>query len=125
MLSAFFILGALLLNTLFFASKQCPKTISGFLFLFLSLFIYTNIKFLGPAKSSIHPPPTSSLCVDSLSPNNVNAHDTPTLARFINSSVFFKETISPLAHTYPSWSSILTGLYPEHHRARYNLMPLR
>lgn len=124
MLSAFFILGALLLNTLFFASKQYPKTISGFLFLFLSLFIYTNIKFPGPSQIIHSSTPNVILIgVDSLSPNNVNAHDTPTLARFINSSVFFKETISPLAHTYPSWSSILTGLYPEHHRARYNLIP--
>lgn len=126
MLSAVFILGALLLNTLFFASKQYPKIISSFLFLLLGLFIYINIthpksKQFQALRSST--PNVILIGVDSLGPHSVNSNDTPTLARFINDSVFFKETISPLAHTYPAWSSILTGLYPEHHRARYNLMP--
>ena len=126
LLSALFILGALVLNTLFFASKLYAKTAGGVLLLSLGLFIYSEIKppKLNPAQ--INPSSTPNIIligIDSLSPNNINAKDTPTLARFINNSVFFKEVISPLAHTYPAWSSILTGLYPEHHRARYNLMP--
>ena len=62
--------------------------------------------------------------VDSLSPERINSKDTPALFQFMNSSVQFTETISPLARTYPAWASILTGLYPIHHQARENLVPL-
>ena len=61
--------------------------------------------------------------VDSLSPERVNPKDTPTLAHFLQDSVHFTETISPLARTYSAWTSILTGLYPLHHHARENLLP--
>lgn len=61
--------------------------------------------------------------IDSLSPERINQSDTPNLYQFINNSVSFKEAISPLARTYSAWASILTGLYPLHHKARYNLMP--
>jgi arylsulfatase A-like enzyme len=60
--------------------------------------------------------------VDSLHPAAVNPTRTPTLAQFIQHSAWFKETISPLARTYPAWSTILTGLYPAHHQANYNLL---
>ncbi|MDX1838524.1 DUF229 domain-containing protein [Legionella taurinensis] len=61
--------------------------------------------------------------VDSFSAERLNATETPTLFHFINQSVHFTDTISPLARTYPAWSSILTGLYPIHHQARENLTP--
>lgn len=61
--------------------------------------------------------------VDSLSPGRVNAQNTPNLYKFMQQSIEFKETVSPLARTYSAWASILTGLYPLHHQARYNLMP--
>lgn len=63
------------------------------------------------------------LGIDSLPPEAISSALTPTIAQFIQQSVYFKETISPLAQTYPAWSSILTGLYPQHHHARYDLMP--
>jgi len=59
--------------------------------------------------------------IDSLSPSYIQ--EMPTVKTFIQHSVNFTETISPLARTYPAWVSILTGLYPHHHQARYNLMP--
>ena len=61
--------------------------------------------------------------IDSLSPERINAKDTPALAQFLQESVRFTDTISPLARTFPAWSSILTGLYPLHHQARENLHP--
>lgn len=60
--------------------------------------------------------------IDSLPPRYITLKDTPTLARFRENSVWFSETITPLAKTYPSWTTLLTGLYPLHHGARYNLM---
>jgi hypothetical protein len=61
--------------------------------------------------------------VDSLPPSAISIKSTPTIFQFIQTSVLFKETITPLARTFPAWTSILTGLYPYHHGARYNLMP--
>ncbi|WP_231861962.1 sulfatase-like hydrolase/transferase [Legionella hackeliae] len=61
--------------------------------------------------------------VDSLSAERINQFHTPNLYQFINNSVSFKEAITPLARTYSAWASILTGLYPLHNQARYNLMP--
>lgn len=60
--------------------------------------------------------------IDSVPPSQVNASATPYIASFLRDSVQFKETISPLARTYPAWVSILTGLYPKHHHAHENLM---
>ena len=62
--------------------------------------------------------------VDSLSPEYINPVNTPNLSRFLNSSVHFKEVISPLARTTPAWTSILTGLYALNHGARENLYPV-
>lgn len=122
-----FILSILLLNSLFFVSKRFPKTVSASSLFIVILFISTNITSPSSnhdAASLNEKPNIIIVGIDSLSPSKVNAKDTPTIARFIKHSVSFKETISPLAHTFPAWSSILTGLYPEHHQARYNLIPL-
>lgn len=61
--------------------------------------------------------------IDSLPPYLINKKNTPTIEKFTHASVLFQETITPLARTYPSWTTILTGLYPYHHGAYYNLMP--
>ncbi|WP_419420091.1 sulfatase-like hydrolase/transferase [Legionella sp. D16C41] len=61
--------------------------------------------------------------VDSLSPNQVNSQTMPNLYKFLQESVHFTETISPLGRTYAAWTTILTGLYPLHHHARENLYP--
>lgn len=47
---------------------------------------------------------------------------TPTLDKAIHSGQQFTHAITPLARTYPAWLSILTGLYPIHHGAQFNLM---
>lgn len=60
--------------------------------------------------------------IDSLSAEQVTPQLTPNLYHFLHTSVHFKETISPLARTYPAWTSILTGMYPLHHHARENLI---
>lgn len=63
--------------------------------------------------------------IDSLSPRHVTPTTTPTIQSFIHNSVYFKESITPLARTNPSWQSILSGLYPYHHQGRYNLIEPR
>ena len=62
------------------------------------------------------------LGIDSLSPESINKENMPFLNKLLNESTQFTNSISPLARTYPAWSSILTGLYAEHHHAEENLI---
>ena len=127
MLVSFLILGILLLNALFFVTRQSPWKMGGSLFVFFTLCFLWNINPINKHHVEAKLLPTAPniiiIGVDSLSPSNITPQNTPTLARFIKNSVLFKETVSPLARTYPAWTTILTGLYPQHHHARYNLMP--
>lgn len=61
--------------------------------------------------------------IDSLSPEQITPNRTPFLYKYLQTSVHFENTISPLARTYSAWTTILTGLYPLHHNARENLYP--
>lgn len=45
----------------------------------------------------------------------------PFLDGFLNQSIVFSEAVTPLARTFPSWSSILTGRYPKEINIRSNL----
>ncbi|USF87269.1 sulfatase-like hydrolase/transferase [Candidatus Endoriftia persephone] len=47
---------------------------------------------------------------------------TPAIDDFLNFAAVFPETITPLARTFPAWSSILSGRYPKSTGARYNLI---
>ncbi|MBN9230665.1 MAG: sulfatase [Legionella sp. 40-6] len=62
------------------------------------------------------------LGIDSLSPISINEQNMPFLSNLLAHSVQFTHSISPLARTYPAWTSILTGLYAQHHHATENLV---
>lgn len=117
------LLGLLILNCLFLLTKRYPKYTLGGGLLILVLFIHETYYPPPLFKNHSTQPHLIFIGIDSLSPRRINAKDTPTLHHLSQSSVLFTETISPLAHTYPAWTTILTGLYPFHHQARYNLMP--
>lgn len=51
--------------------------------------------------------------------------DTPHVRAFLAGSRRFEDATTPLARTYASWVSILTGRHPVTTNARYNLMPRR
>jgi len=53
------------------------------------------------------------------------AASVPHLQAFLGEAHRFTDTTTPLARTYPSWISILTGRHPVTTNARYNLMPRR
>jgi hypothetical protein len=65
--------------------------------------------------------------IDSLRPDFVHLINpkplniTPNIDRFLTSSVLFKKTYTPLARTYPSWVSILTGQYPKSVGVRFDI----
>ncbi len=66
--------------------------------------------------------------IDSLRLNNLGYFGfktglTPNIDGFLEGAVVFDDTLSPIARTFPSWMSVLTGKYPVHHGGRYNLYP--
>nr|WP_277619246.1 alkaline phosphatase family protein [Legionella norrlandica] len=75
-----------------------------------------------PNQSPGHRPNIIILGIDSLSPESITAKSMPFLNHLLANSFRFTNTISPLARTYPAWSSILTGLYPKNHLAEENLV---
>jgi len=65
--------------------------------------------------------------LDALRPDRVGDYGhqpsiTPQLDRFLKKSTNFRASMTPLARTFPSWSSLLTGQYPKHSDIRFNLI---
>lgn len=45
----------------------------------------------------------------------------PNLHKFLQGSQVYSNAYSPIARTFPAWNSILSGTYPNKHKARFNL----
>ncbi len=64
--------------------------------------------------------------IDALRPDFVGFYQTqktartPAIDNFLSSAIEFSNATTPLARTFPSWSSILTSSYPLHNRVRGN-----
>ena len=115
------ILALMALNALFWIAKRYTKTMVFFI-------ILIGLYMCWPQQSTTIPAAKKNIIligIDSLPPSAINKTNTPTISAFVHQSTFFQETISPLARTFPAWTSILTGLNPSHHGAHYNLMPGR
>ncbi|KTD62516.1 sulfatase-like hydrolase/transferase [Legionella spiritensis] len=105
--------------------RRTPYRFAAGMILFLSLtllFLPHHTTSNTPSRETRYPN-IILIGIDSLNPERINASQTPTINQFLKQSVQFKETISPLARTYPAWTTILTGLYPLHTGARENLVP--
>ncbi|TAK72335.1 MAG: DUF229 domain-containing protein [Gammaproteobacteria bacterium] len=63
--------------------------------------------------------------VDSLRPDFLSyfgrEQSTPFFDTFLSQATVFTEAVTPLARTFPSWTSILSGDYPKQTGARFNL----
>lgn len=63
--------------------------------------------------------------IDSLRPDFLSyfgsKNSTPNLDAFLENSIVYKNAVTPLARTFPSWTGILTGLYPRESQVRSNL----
>jgi len=61
--------------------------------------------------------------LDSVAPLHMQHHPgaMPVVEKLLAESTVFSNTITPLARTFPAWTSILTGKYPVHNGARFNL----
>ena len=67
--------------------------------------------------------------IDSLRPDHIHylntlAPATPNIDAYLKESIIFKHAYTPLARTFPAWTSLLTGNYPKTHHARFNLTQL-
>ncbi|WP_428239735.1 sulfatase-like hydrolase/transferase [Gynuella sp.] len=61
--------------------------------------------------------------IDSLSSVHIDNYgeNLPNITSFINSSWYSPQVFTPIARTFPAWSSILSGKYPSKTGARFNL----
>jgi hypothetical protein len=80
-----------------------------------------------PVKDAASPsqPNIILIGVDSLRPDFLgyfgSEQDTPFFDKFLEQATVFNEAVTPLARTFPSWISILTGEYPRKNGVRFNL----
>lgn len=87
-------------------------------------FRFINMNLYPQNSQSVHSKPNIIILgIDSLNPESITKDNMPFLAQLLQNSTQFTDAISPLARTYPAWTSILTGLYAKHHHAEENLIP--
>ncbi len=87
--------------------------------------ILSSIYFINNSHSNsrlLHDKPNIILIgIDSLRPDIIDQNLTPTLNNFSSNALYFANAYTTLGRTFPAWMSILTGKYPVHHSARFNL----
>lgn len=71
--------------------------------------------------SSAERPNVFIIGIDALRPDHVTEQAMPHLYHFLQNSVYFKQSYTPVARTFVSYSGIFTGLYPRHHGTLFNL----
>lgn len=86
----------------------------------VTLSIHDRYFLFFPAQKHTHPN-IIFIGLDSLRPDYVDPIHTPNIYYFLQTSANFTESYTPLARTYPSWVTILTGQHPLHHQARINM----
>ncbi|EKD54526.1 MAG: hypothetical protein ACD_60C00075G0005 [uncultured bacterium] len=99
------------------------------LFLFLGTIVFTSFllfhkKTVLDASTPLKPN-IILIGIDSLRPDFLGFFGytpiSPHIDHFLNNATVFSESLTPLARTYPSWVSILTGIYPKLNTIRTNL----
>ena len=75
------------------------------------------------SKSSQSQPNVIIIGVDSLRVDAVRRGNTPAIDSFLDHALTFSDATTPLARTFPSWVSILSGRHPHTTGAIVNLLP--
>ncbi|MGL5741801.1 MAG: sulfatase-like hydrolase/transferase [Legionella sp.] len=114
-------LSLLVLNSLL--TRKGLYVLAGVISIYLIFTMYPSKVPLIPKQPSSEKPNVIILGIDSLAQDSITLDNMPFFSQLLNSSTQFTDSISPLARTYPAWTSILTGLYTEHHHAEENLVP--
>jgi hypothetical protein len=98
------------------ALRRRPRTAGAVVFLVLAA------AGLRLAHSSPEPSPSRSvliLAVDSLRTDRLESKEVmPHSSALLSEGLLFRHAVTPIARTFPSWVSILTGLEPRHHHVR-------
>jgi len=106
--------------------KKIPSIIAIFLLLIFSL---SHLMARTSAASIIgsDKPDIIMIGLDSVAPIHLKQHpnNLKKLKALIDSGQHFTNSVTPLARTFPSWVSILTGKNPVNTGARFNLTPLK
>lgn len=95
----------------------------------LSLSYFSTTKFDEPyAPTDKDSPNVFIIGIDALRPDhlgyrNRDNHFTPNIDKFLSKANVFDNTYTPQGRTYVAWMSLLSGLYPINHGARFNLAP--
>lgn len=85
-----------------------------------------------PAPSANKGPNVILIALDSLRPDHLSwkglpqpypKPTTPNIDRFLGDAVWFDKVFVPIARTYPSWISLLTGCWPPTDGVRFDLPP--
>lgn len=76
-----------------------------------------------PATLDLERPHIIILGIDSLRPDAIDVSRTPNVKKFMDGAIRMTDAITPLARTFPSWASILTGRNPHTTGAYMNLLP--
>jgi arylsulfatase A-like enzyme len=108
-----------------------PRTmilVSAFIVLLLiGAFLSQGLSFAARPAPAFAMPHVVIVGLDSLRDELAGGHTedrlTPHIDAFLNGAHRFRDTISPLARTYPALISLLTGRHPVTSNARFNLMP--
>lgn len=83
------------------------------------LVIMSGLSLRAPTSSSGSPPNVLILCLDSLRTDRMESADVmPFTASLIPKGWIHRYAFTPIARTYPSWVSLLTGTEPRRHGVR-------
>jgi arylsulfatase A-like enzyme len=116
-----------ILSFLIVSSKKIKITVAGLGAIIAAPFLFNH--FHSPATidaATVDKPNIIFIGIDSLRPDflgyfGYKQQRTPYLDEFLNQSAVFSDAVTPIARTFPSWVSILTGEYPKHNGVRFNL----
>jgi arylsulfatase A-like enzyme len=81
------------------------------------------VSYWAPQPAPARQPDVIVIGLDSVSPLHLQHHPgaLPRLEAMLDGSTVFTNTLTPLARTFPAWTSILTAKYPVNSGARFNL----
>lgn len=116
---------ALLAITLFYWVRRLPIVAAIVSVLYLAFIWWQYHPWPGSSPATEEKPNIILVGVDSLRPDFLGYYGhgkaTPFFDQFLNQASAFSEAVTPLARTFPSWVSVLTGQYPRQNHIRFNL----
>lgn len=107
-------------------SNRSKMILAGISIVIMAVFAYQQSRHTLVTDAATEDKPNIIIIgVDSLRPDFLgffgHRKETPHFDAFLNQATVFSESVTPIARTYSSWMSILTGEYPKINKTRTNL----